>query len=218
VILVTRDRTIRTGSDTDFTRAREQFGRQGYIKLAGMIAAPFLGDLLDAVDRATFDARVHAGIGVELCAAAGGLTGALELAFNDPVLLALAGQLTGCQSLRCFEGRVYRMIGGTEHHDSWHSDVGEDRLLAMSLNLARVPADGGLLQIRRAGSAEVLSEVANPIPGDAVLFRIDPALRHRVGPVAVGVRTAYAGWFRSQPDYAVLLRERLTKGSHERES
>jgi Rps23 Pro-64 3,4-dihydroxylase Tpa1-like proline 4-hydroxylase len=96
------------------------------------------------------------------------------------------------------------------HYDSWHSDVGQDRLVALSLNLGREPFEGGLLQIRRADSPEIIAEIANRATGDAVIFRIDPSLRHRVGPVEGHVpRTAYAGWFRSRPDFRVLLGERL---------
>jgi hypothetical protein len=58
----------------------------------------------------------------------------------------------------------------------------------------------------------VLSEVHNPIAGDAVMFRVHPTLRHRVDPVTGTVpRTAYAGWFCSQPEFATLMLERLGK-------
>src|SRR5207253_326319 len=110
----------------------------------------------------------------------------------------------------CFEGRVYRLSPGTGHYDSWHNDVGEDRLVAMSINLGRTPFQGGLLQIRRADSPALVREVANPTPGDAVIFRIDPAYCHRVGPVTGSVaRTACAGWFRARPDFQTLLAEKL---------
>ena len=152
--------------------------------LAAVIEPDFLRVVADALDRGEFYTRIHEGIGSELCASPSPLTGALELAFNDPVLFALIDELTGCGAIGCFEGRVYRMVPGEEHHDSWHSDVGEDRLVALSVNLGREPADGGLLQIRRADSPSLVAEVENRTPGDAVLFRIDPAYRHRVGPVA----------------------------------
>ena len=132
----------------------------------------------------------------------------------SPSVDNLVAQLTGCAAIGCYEGRVYRMLPGTGHYDSWHSDVGQDRLVAMSVNLGREPFDGGVLQIRRADSPDILAEVENRVVGDAVIFRVDPAYRHRVGPLrGSGSRTAYAGWFRAQPDYRVLLRERLSATS-----
>lgn len=74
----------------------------------------------------------------------------------------------------------------------------------MSINLG-LPFEGGVLQIARTDADELLAEVANTGPGDAVLFRIAPWLRHRVGSVTGDFsRTAYAGWFRSAPSYRDL--------------
>jgi hypothetical protein len=210
VIQISNRHTVRTASDQTFADARLHFTRQGYLRLGAVIDPDFLRIVADALDRSEFYTRIHEGIGSELCASPSPLTGALELAFNDPVLFGLIDELTSCGAIGCFEGRVYRMVPGEAHYDSWHSDVGENRLLALSVNLGRERAEGGLLQIRRADAPEVVAEVENPTPGDAVLFRIDPAFRHRVGPVlGTRPRTAYAGWFRARPDYQTLLRERL---------
>ena len=194
----------------EFANARAQFEERGFLKLHGLFDGGFLRETLEAVDRAEFVERIHDGIGVELCAASGVLSGALELACNDSALFALIAELTNCGRIGCFEGRVYRMTGGTGHYDSWHSDVGEDRLVAMSVNLGREPFQGGVLQIRRADSPDVLFDVEKYTAGDAVIFRIDPAYRHRVGPVHPGgVRTAYAGWFRARPEFGALIRSAL---------
>jgi hypothetical protein len=210
VIQISNRHTIRAASEQAFADARTRFTRHGYLKLAAVIEPDFLRKVTDALDRAEFYTRLHEGIGTELCASPSPLTGALELAFNDPVLFGLVDELTACGAIGCFEGRVYRMVPGEEHYDSWHSDVGEDRLVALSVNLGREPANGGVLQIRRADSPAIVADVENPTPGDAVLFRIDPAYRHRVGPVlGANPRTAYAGWFRARPDYQTLLRQRL---------
>jgi hypothetical protein len=206
MIQISSTATIRTGSPRAFADARAEFEARGFLKLPGFFAPAFLRATLDAIDRATFVDRVHDGIGVEQCLAPGVLPGALELACNDRVLFDLVDELTGCGSIGCFEGRVYRMAGGEGHYDSWHSDVGEDRLIAMSVNLGRAAFQGGVLQIRRARSDAPPFQVENHTAGDAVIFRIDPAYRHRVGPIAPGgARTAYAGWFRARPDFAALL-------------
>ena len=82
----------------------------------------------------------------------------------------------------------------------------------MSINLEPIPYAGGVLQIRLRQSEEIIEEVDNVGPGDAILFRIDGALQHRATPVTSGVKTAFAGWFRSGPS----LRDELARltGAH----
>jgi hypothetical protein len=210
MIRLTQTRTVRTGSARGFADARVEFQQSGCLKLAGFLDGGLLEQLQAAVEAADFYQRVHDGIGVELCAAPGALTSALEFMTNDPVLFHLIDEITGCGSIGCFEPRVYRLSPRSGHYDSWHDDVGGDRVVAMSINLGREPFEGGLLQIRRADSPALVREVSNPTPGDAVIFRIDPVYCHRVGPVTGSVpRTACAGWFRSQPDFRTLLADKL---------
>lgn len=45
----------------------------------------------------------------------------------------------------------------------------------------------------------------NTGPGDAALFRIDPALQHRATAVTRGTKTAFAGWFRSEAPLRAAL-------------
>ncbi len=190
--------------------ARAAFDRNKYLKLPAFVEPSLLATLLDELDRTEFYDRVHEGIGTELCAVPGVVTGTLEMLMNDPVLHQTVEAVTGCGHIGCFQGRAYRLVPNTGHHDSWHSDVGEDRLIALSINLGREPYEGGRLQIRYADATDVLSEVSNPIAGDAVMFRVDPGLRHRVDPVTGRApRTAYAGWFCSQPEFVTLMLERL---------
>jgi hypothetical protein len=211
MIQLTTQLCQRTGSPDAFRAARQTFDHSGCIRLAGLLEPSLRARLLDAVDRAEFYDRVHDGIGVELCAVPSPLTTGLEVLLNDPSFLGAVEELTGCAPLRCFEGRIYRLLPGGDHFDSWHNDVGQDRQVAMSINLGREPVEGGRLQLRRAGSSTLLAEVENPVPGDAILFRIDPAYEHRVAPVGgTAPRTACAGWFRSAPDFQAVFEERLT--------
>jgi hypothetical protein len=154
---------------------------------------------------------------VELCAERGLATTVLELVANDPKFFDVVSAITGCGSIGSFVGRIYRMVPGQGHYDSWHSDVGRDRMVAMSINLSTQPYRGGLLQMRRADSNDVFYEVANLGVGDALMFRVDPSLLHRVTDVVGSVpKTAYAGWFRSRPSYRDLLRTRhdLQRSDH----
>jgi hypothetical protein len=210
VIQITRRQTVVPRSNRELTAVRERFQCDGHVKLAGLLEPSLLVAVLEAIDRTNFDRRIHDGIGVEMCAPSGAVSGVLEFVLNDPDLFTAISEMTGCGPIGCFEGRVYRMVPATEHYDSWHSDVGQDRLLALSINLGREAFEGGVLQIRRADSLDILAEVENRTAGDAVLFRIDSMLRHRVGPVTGGApRTAYAGWFRSRPDFRDLLAVKL---------
>jgi hypothetical protein len=99
------------------------------------------------------------------------------------------------------------MIASEGHYDSWHTDLGDDRLLAFSMNLGKKTHEGGVLQIQTK-SADTLIEVPNPDFGDAILFEISSELKHRVtnvkGPVP---KTAFAGWFKSSPDLWASLSE-----------
>jgi hypothetical protein len=79
-------------------------------------------------------------------------------------------------------------------------------MIAMSVNLSTEPYEGGVLQIRERESKEVLHEEPSPSPGDAIIFRLDESLRHRVTAVEGEVgRTAFAGWFKSRPSFAAVL-------------
>jgi len=211
VIQITHERTIVPASAGELESAREWFRAHEYVKLRGLIEPRLLNALLDAIDRSEFRHRVHDGIGTELCAE-GVASTVLEFLMNDPTLVATVSTIAECGAIGCFEGRVYRLVPQSDHYDSWHSDVGQDRLVALSINLGRVPYEGGRLQIRRAEDTVILGEIENLTVGDAVMFRVHPTLRHRVGPVEGRVpRTAYAGWFRTQPNFRELLRQRLSR-------
>jgi hypothetical protein len=126
---------------------------------------------------------------------------------NDEQLFRLLEEVTGCGRIRCFRGRVYRMLPGPEFYHGWHDDVAGSRLAAMSINLSGEAYRGGVLQIREAGSKRILQEVANPGAGDAVVFRVSRQLEHRINEVEGCVpRTALAGFFESEPDYRTVFR------------
>jgi hypothetical protein len=210
MIRIARDRVHRTASPADYAAARARFERNAYLKVSGLLDGAFLAELIDAVDRAALSERVHPGIGVELCLPACALTTALELVSNDRELFDLIDELTGCGPFGCFDGRVYQLVPGEGHYDSWHGDVGQDRRVAMSVNVGRQSFDGGVLQIRDVGTPDMVREVSNPSPGDGVIFRIDPRYEHRVSPIDGAVaRTAYAGWFCTSPDFQALFAARV---------
>jgi hypothetical protein len=190
----------------DLEPLRREFARQHYVRLPQLIDARVRDLVATLIDQGEFVDRAHQGIGTELCLVPGIATATLQLLFNDPDLLDAISYIADCAHVGCFDGRVYRMSASAGHYDSWHSDAGEDRLVAVSVNFGRERYEGGVLEIRGAASPEPIEQVPNPAYGDAVMFRISPALRHRVSAVSGTVpRTAYAGWFKSTPDFLDLF-------------
>ncbi len=188
--------------DGDLDDLRRQFDAKPYLELPALVAPGLLSVFEMAVGEGNFADRLHPGIGAEVCLESGAGTAACQLVFNDPAFLAIVTRIAG-SVVRCFNGRVYRLDRQSAHYDSWHSDASDGRVVGLSVNLSREPYDGGVLEIRRAMTPEAEHAVASAGFGSAVLFRISPELRHRVTAVRGGrPRTAYAGWFRTSPDFA----------------
>jgi hypothetical protein len=209
-IQITRSGAITSLSPDDLARLRDDFNSRNCVLLPRLLEAGLLQRLQRELHCSDYYERTHGGIGVELCLEPGKTTAMLEFMANDPRLFQLIQAITGCSRIGCFEGRVYRMLPGGDHYDSWHSDVGEGRMIAMSVNLSTGVYEGGVLQISPVHSDQIIHEVANVGQGDAVIFRIAPHLMHRVTELkGRAAKTAYAGWFRSEPDYQSLLDVRL---------
>jgi hypothetical protein len=192
-------RLTRTGPewrDHDVGALRDTFDRQHCVKLPGFIDPPLLQQLHRLVAAAAFAEFVHEGIASELQMAAGVCTGVLDFLVNDPRLFAFIQAVTACPPIRAFVGRVYRRCPGTDHHDSWHDDLGRQRMIGMSVNLSAEPYEGGTFQIRRFNADTLIASLPNVGFGDAILFRIADGLEHQVTAVRGAVpKTAFAGWF-----------------------
>ena len=214
MLRLTPKRLEAQNAEFDMEAARQQFAERNWVRVPGFIEPSLLETLHRELARAPFYDRSHGEIGTELCLVSGALTAALELMANDPELLAVIEKLTGCGPLGCFVGRVYRMVPGAGHYDTWHSDVGENRKVAMSVNLSSSDYSGGVTEFRRVADERPFDSVANTGLGDAILFRIDPGLRHRVTPIeGREPKTAWAGWFRSSPRFEDLIRDRRSSAS-----
>ncbi len=204
-----------SNSATALDDLRVQFDRQHFFRLPELLEPELLDFVQVRIDRGEFHERVHERIdsNKELCMAGNAAVGALLLLLNDERLFQIIQDVTQCERIRCFEGRVYRVNPGDGHHDSWHNDIGEDRLVGLSLNLSSKVYSGGLLQIRDRESREIISQVANTGTGDAVVFRLSRSLQHRITVVEGQTgKTAFAGWFRAQPDFGALLKEQSSRG------
>ncbi len=208
-IRITRAGTRSALSPAAIEALRAEFAARHCVHLRGLLGRDILGSLLDRLERATFVERRHEGIdsNLELWMPDPGLTGVLHVLVSSRVLLDLVEAVSGSPRLGSFQGRVYRVSPARGHHDAWHSDMIDGRLVAMSVNLSPEPFEGGVLQIRERDSHRLVHEVANTGPGDAIVFRLSHALQHRITEVeGRASKTAFAGWFRAEPDVATLLR------------
>jgi hypothetical protein len=121
--------------------------------------------------------------------------GLLTAMFHDAALFTFVRAVTACDPIGSFHGRIYRM-DPRAHADAWHDDANDKYLVALSLNLTDRPFAGGELHLRDRASRRVYAEAGNTGPGDAIVFRLDPALEHMVAPVTGDVpKIAWAGWF-----------------------
>jgi hypothetical protein len=189
-------------------RLHEAFAREHVVRLQGLLADELLGVVLRYIEEGTFAIREDAGIAIELCLEPNRAFDLLMFVMNAPQFLEAVRAITGRTEIASFHGRVYRFDPAVAHHDSWHDDTASGaRLIGLSLNLGRVPFRGGEFEIRPKAEPERTITIANTGPGDAILFRIDPALQHRVRPAEGDVpKTALAGWFTAGDDYWSQLR------------
>ena len=200
MIQLARDRT--RWDPAAAASARAHFDTHHWIKIRGLLAGPLLAEVQHAIRNASFTEVIHRGVtppSIDVCMEPNSTSALLELLCNDTTAFSAVEAITGCRPLTRFSGFVYRLSPGTGHHHNWHNDMIQNRRVAMSVNLEPSPYEGGVLQIRRRESEEILAEVENVGAGDAILFRIDAALQHRATEVTSGVKTAFAGWFRSGP-------------------
>lgn len=213
-IQLTRSGAVFTGSDEQVDALRRQFQERHFVHLRELLEPELLRHLVQRVQSARFEERTREGIGKELWGSDPGIRGGLGFLLNDPAFLGLVERITQCGEIGCFEGRVYRLVPKEGHLDSWHDDLASGRLVAMSLNLSTQKYVGGVLQIRKRGSADVLAEVENQGLGDAVLFQLRSDLEHRVTNLRGSApRTAFAGWFYPEPSSFDILKEAASKAA-----
>jgi hypothetical protein len=196
MIQLTRSATVFRGSDADLTALRATFAEKHWLRLPQVVEPSVLETVRHELATCAFRPLTYGHIGTELIADARVSMSLLTLLFNDSKLFDLIQQITNQGEIGCFRGRVYRMTRSEEQHFDWHTDLGDERLVALSLNLAPEPYRGGVLQIRERASGRT-QEVANPAFGDAIIFRVAESLEHCVTPVEGDLpRTAFGGWFR----------------------
>ncbi len=202
-------RLTRLGFSSDATpaqmrSAREHFEQHDYLRLPGFVEPGFFRVIQRYLRSARWE-ETEWNVGQDLTLRNNPLVDVFYVMLNDPKLFRLLERITGCGPLRCFKGRLYRM-GERKGTLDWHTDIKNNRKLAISVNISDASYCGGTLQIRE-DSGDVREEVPNPGLGDAIVFRVAEHLQHRLTPVVgKAPRTAVAGWFCSQPKYISVHR------------
>lgn len=189
-------------SEAEAERLRRQFDQHHFLRLEQFLAPSLLKEIQAEIRGGKFAKKVHKDIAVELCAKEGPALRILKFVCEDRPLFSWIQRLTGCEKIGCFTGRIYRMDNRGSHHDDWHNDMTEHRMVAMSVNLSEKVYKGGHLVLRRRGEPSTEVTIPNTEPGGALLFRLSSELEHRVLDVeSEEPKTAFAGWFRSRPDF-----------------
>lgn len=195
-----------------FEALRQEFARTGLVRLPAFLSPDLLAWVRRRVAGMRFRREEHPGSGPDARPAEPGVDNLLAFLLNDPALFRAVGRITGGKPPASLVGQMFRMDPGGGHRCGWHDDVVGDRMLGLSINLGG-PFGGGVLRLRDRRRGRILREVANTGLGDAVLFRVAPGLDHSLTPVTgVTPRLVYAGWFRSRPDRADVLKEGLARG------
>src|SRR5882762_5735489 len=195
MLQITRSGVVFSGSDSEIERARANFERQDWFRFPAILDREMLETIQEQLEASNFEERT-ASLYRELNVSNSALPFALLLLLNNAQLFKVIEQITGCGHIGCFRGRIYRNLPGANHHVAWHTDLNKTRLVALTINLNPEPYQGGVLTIREAKTGRILSELTNSGFGDAILFRINERLEHRVSDVEGRVaKTALAGWF-----------------------
>jgi hypothetical protein len=191
-----------------FDSARDQFESRHWALVPGLMGPRMLDWVRAKVARTAFAEREEAGlVGEQTLDGGSEVVARLMFLMNDPALYRAVEQITGLERLARYDGRIYRRLARPDHYNQWHDDLaGATRLVAMSINLGSDTYEGGVLALRYKGASELLAEVHNSGPGDALLFRVREDLQHRVTTVTAGEKTAFVGWFGSAPSWPLPVR------------
>lgn len=205
VIQVTKSETFFLNIDKDLKKLNSEFNKNHCVKLSSFLEPSLLNFIQIKISKAGFYEFKHSTVdAVDEFLVDNSIDNTLNFLLNDKKLFQFIEQVTSCPKIGSFYGRTCKM--SANHYDDWHSDMIDNRMIAMSINLSTEIYEGGILQIRNENIKEIVHEVSNTGFGDAVIFKIDPGLNHRVTEVKNGTsRIVFAGWFRSKPEYRPIF-------------
>ena len=120
MLLISRSGFSFSGSADDLTRMAAAFRARQSLQISGLLDPPLLRLIQAELTRSEFHTRTHGGIGVETCMESNAVAGLLHFLVNNRDLFRFVESVSGCGPIGCFSGRVYRMVPGEDHYDSWH--------------------------------------------------------------------------------------------------
>ena len=212
VIQIDSQSAVLNGSNRDKVKLSQSLSVRGCVKFENFLSAGMLSRIGQLLSAASFYDSIHKGIARESCMRKNALFDLFHFLLNDQIVFDFIQSLTGCKKIRCFRGRLYRLLPDARYYDSWHSDWDGKRMVGLSINLSPQVYEGGVFQIRLKGSQDLLSETANTGTGDALCFRLGKNRVHRVTSVTgQHPKVAFAGWFQNQPSFISTLQRGLKK-------
>ena len=204
-IQITKSGTLLSCSKEELEKMQKEFDKNHGLLLPKFIGSSLLRKIQEQINNYKFIKREN--YGQEGYMMNNTIRGLLYFLLNDKKLFKILEQLTGYGPIGHIEGRIYRFTPGYGHHDRWHDDITGHRLFTISINLSTEVYEGGVLQIRDRNSKKVLTKLPNTGFGDAIIFRIDKKIEHKLTNVrGTASKTAFAGWFSSKPTFEVKLK------------
>jgi hypothetical protein len=196
--------------NTDVDELADEFEKRHTFLLSQLLGPQLTQEISSRLERCEWTTDDDGKIAREASPTDPAPTHILNFAANTAEFLDVVRRITGVASITRFGGRVYRMVPGADHFDSWHADLGgahRDRLVGMSINLGGA-YNGGLFRLRDETTGEIVREISNTGRGDAIFFRISETLKHMVTAVeGTAPKTAFAGWFHAaDKDFYSALR------------
>ncbi len=203
---IRKDSFISKLSEKEWGLLRSRFSRGRCVLLPGFLDASLLNSINRKISPSDYYERKDKGIAAESCMKKNPVFDFFHFLLNDESIFRAVEKITGCPVIRNFQGRLYRLLPGAGHYDSWHNDMGSRRLIGLSISLGPYER-GGFLEMRQEPQGKILRRIRHRRPGDALLFKIAADLKHRVTPVLGNYpRTAFAGWFHSSPRFSKLIK------------
>jgi len=209
-----------SGSEADIERARSDFEQQDWVRLPAILDRELWNMIQEQLAASSLEGKT-----ASIYPAFNVSDSAIVLLLNNTQLFKIIERITGCGHIGCLRGRIYRIVPGASHYPDpthyqrpyeiltgWHTDLNGTRRVALSINLNTKPYRGGVFRLRETKTGRILCELINSGFGNAILFRIDERLEHHVSEVEGTVtKTAFSGWFESEPDYRTLLAEGIAR-------
>lgn len=209
----------RVVKDRVWTEQKQEFAQRHCVVLEGFVDEALLPRLARLAETGQYEARENGPEGTVLARELAmphdqPLVRAFDMLLNQRRLFDAITELTGTtEEILGFDGRCHQRLPGRNHFSRWHSDRGLGRICGLSISLSTLPEAGGVFQIRRRKTEEILETIPRLKAGDARLFRIHASLQHRVSSVTEPY-CGYAGWFvggKKNRRYQEVMREELVR-------